>query len=187
MKITGPMTDQLDLLKLVARRLEGAEIRYMLTGSLALSYYSEPRFTRDVDLVVQIRPEHVDRIASLFADDFYADTDAIRSAVARRGMVNLIHNGTLTKVDLIVQKATPFHAEELHRRRSVIIEETPVWIVSPEDLVISKLLWLRQGGSDVHRRDVVALLTSMDSLDHRYIETNVHELGLADLWKALAG
>jgi len=181
------MTDQLDLLKLVARRLEGAGIPYMLTGSLALSYYAEPRFTRDVDLVVQIHPENVDLTVSLFAEDFYADADAMRSAVARRGMVNLIHNETLTKVDLIVQKATPYHAEEFHRRRSVIIEETPVWIVSPEDLVISKLSWLRQGGSDVHRRDVVALLTSMDSIDRGYIETNVRELGLADLWKALAG
>jgi len=47
MKITGPMNDQLDILKLVARRFDGAGIPYMLTGSLALSYYAEPRFTRD--------------------------------------------------------------------------------------------------------------------------------------------
>ena len=181
------MTGQLDLLKLVTRRLEGAEIPFMLTGSLAVSYYAEPRFTRDVDLVVQIRPENVDLTASLFAGDFYADADAIRSAVARRGMVNLIHNETLIKVDLIVQKATPYHAEEFHRRRSVTIEETPVWIVSPEDLVISKLAWLTRGGSDVHRRDVASLLTSVDALDRTYVEAKVRELGLADLWKAITG
>ncbi len=181
------MTDQLDLLKLVARRLEGAGVPYMLTGSMALSYYAEPRFTRDVDLVVQIGPERVDSTASLFADDFYADADALRTAVARHGMVNLIHNETLTKVDLIVQKATPYHAEEFDRRQSVIIEGTPVWIVSPEDLVISKLLWLNQGGSDVHRRDVASLVASTDALDMDYLEAKVRELDLTDLWKELAG
>lgn len=177
------MTDQLDLLKLVASRLEAAGIPYMLTGSLALSYYAEPRFTRDVDLVVQIRPETVDLVASLFSDDFYADVDALRAAVARQGMVNLIHLDTVTKVDLIVQKATLYHAQEFERRRPVTIEGTSVWIVSPEDLVISKLSWLQQGGSDIHRRDVSALLAAMDTLDRDYIERAVSELGLADFWK----
>jgi len=180
------MPDQLDLLKLVARRLETAGIPCMLTGSLAVSYYAEPRFTRDIDLVVQIAPEKVDTIASLFSDDFYADADAIRAAVARRGVVNLIHQDTLTKVDLIVQKAAPYHLEELDRRRSVNIEDTPVWIVSPEDLVIAKLSWLRQGGSDVHRRDAVALLESVDTIDRTYIHAKVRELGLDELWKELA-
>lgn len=179
------MPDQLDLLKLVARRLESAGIPYMLTGSMALSYYAEPRFTRDIDLVVQIGPEAVDLAASLFADGFYADADAIRAAVARRGMVNVIHQSTVTKVDLIVQKAGPYHAEEFDRRQSVMIEGTPVWIVSPEDLVISKLSWLRQGGSDVHRRDVVALL-AVDAIDRIYIEAKTLELGLGDLWTAVA-
>ncbi|MBA2304455.1 MAG: nucleotidyl transferase AbiEii/AbiGii toxin family protein, partial [Acidobacteria bacterium] len=173
--------------KLVARRLEGAGIPYMLTGSMAVSYYAEPRFTRDIDLVVQIGPETAGLTASLFADDFYADVDAIRTAVARRGMVNLIHLDTLTKVDLIVQKPSPYHAEEFDRGRSVIIEETPVWIVSPEDLVISKLSWLRQGGSDVHRRDVVGLLASLEGIDRVYIDAKACELGLADLWRALSG
>jgi hypothetical protein len=121
----------------------------------------------------------------LFAEDFHADVDAIRAAAARRGLVNLIHWDTLMKVDLIVQKAGPYYAGELARRRSVMIEETPVWIVSPEDLVISKLSWLRQGGSDVHRRDAVSLLAALDDIDRTYIDAGARELGLADLWKAL--
>ena len=181
------MTDQLDILKLVARRLQGAGIPYMLTGSLALSYYAEPRFTRDVDLVVQLGPEKVELMASLFADDFYADVDALRAAVARQGLVNLIHNETLMKVDLIIQKTTRYHAEEFDRRGSVTIEGTPVWIVSPEDLVISKLSWLKQGGSDIHRRDVAALLAALDALDRKYIEANARELGLLDVWTELTG
>lgn len=186
MNITGPhMTDQLDLLKLVARRLEEAGIPYMLTGSLALSYYAEPRFTRDIDLVVRLAPQDVERTASLFAPDFYADAGAIRAAVKRRGMANLIHQETLIKVDLIVQKATSYHLGEFARRRSVVIDGAHLWIVSPEDLVLSKLSWLKQGGSDIHRRDVEAVLASPIALDRDYIETAAHELDVVGLWKAL--
>jgi len=180
------MTDQLDLLKLVARRLDAAGIPYMLTGSLALSYYAVPRFTRDVDLVVQIGLERVDETAALFADDFYADADALRRAVTQQGMVNMIHQETLTKVDLIIQKQTPYHVEEFARRHAALIEGTPIWIVSPEDLVISKLSWLQQGGSDVHRQDIAVLLEALDTIDRGYIEARVRELHLADLWKELA-
>ncbi|MDQ3421556.1 MAG: nucleotidyl transferase AbiEii/AbiGii toxin family protein, partial [Acidobacteriota bacterium] len=159
---------------------------YMLTGSMALSHYAEPRFTRDIDLVVQLATEQVERLVALFAADCYADADAIRAAVGRHGMTNLLHLDTMTKIDLIVRKPTPYHAREFDRRRAVIIEGTAVWIVSPEDLVISKLSWIQQGGSDVHRRDIASLLAAVDTMDRPYIDTNVRELQLADLWKTFA-
>lgn len=187
--MTGPdgdqfaVTDQLDVLKLVAARLEGVGIAYMLTGSLALSYYAEPRFTRDVDLVVALSSDDVAMLAQLFANDFYVDADAIAAAVTRAGMVNLIHSASIVKVDLIMRKATPHHIEEFERRRLVTIEGTPIWIVSPEDLVISKLLWLAQGGSDVHRRDIVSLLASGTPIDRRYLDRATDRLGLTALWQ----
>jgi hypothetical protein len=95
------MSDQVDVLKLVAVRLALAHVPYRLTGSMALSYHAEPRFTRDVDLVVQLAPRDVDLVGSLFSDDFCADTDGLRSAIAHVSMANVIHQESLTEVDFI--------------------------------------------------------------------------------------
>jgi hypothetical protein len=180
---TGTVNDHLDVLKLVVERLERERIPYMLTGSVALSYYAEPRFTRDVDIVVQLSAGDALRMANLFATDFYVDAEAIASAVAREGMVNLIHNTTIVKVDLIVRKSTPHHLQEFERRRRAALGGSQLWIVTPEDLLISKLLWLQQGGSTVHRRDIASLRAAGISLDGQYLQDAIDRLGLEALWK----
>ncbi len=180
------MNDQLEVLRLVARRLDEARIPYMLTGSLAMSHYAEPRFTRDVDVVIELSAPDVQRVAGLFDDDFYVDPEAMAAAVTREGMVNLIHTATIVKVDFIMRKSSGHHVEEFQRRRSVIMEDTSVWIVSPEDLVISKLLWLQQGGSDIHRRDIAALLASGTSIDRSYLHRTIQHLGLEALWREVS-
>lgn len=181
------MPDQLEILKLVSRRLEAAGIPYMLTGLLALSYYAEPRFTRDIDFVIHVGPEKAGVLSSLFAGDFYADDEAIVRAIVRLGMVNIIHLDTLMKVDLIIRKGTPHYVEEFESRRSVVIDGTPTWIVSPEDLVVAKLDWIRQGGSAVHKQDILALVASNSGLDYTYIDAAIRELGLQDIWKDVVG
>lgn len=180
------MTDQLDVLKLVAARLAEARIPYMVTGSMAVSYYAEPRFTRDVDVVVEISSADASRMAERFAEDFYVDADINAAAVDRLGMANLIHSASLVKVDLIVCKPTAHHQEEFERRRLVTIEDTPVWIVSPEDLVISKLLWLEQGGSDIHGRDIRAVLASGIAVDRAYLDRAIGRLGLGSRWRQVS-
>lgn len=124
------VNDHLDVLKVVAHRLEREGIPYMLTGSLALSYYAEPRVTRDLDIVVQLSASDAVRTADLFARDFHVDADAIASAVAREGMVNVIQSATIVKVDLIVRKSTPHHLEEFARRRRATVGGVAVWIVT---------------------------------------------------------
>ena len=181
------MNDHLDVLKVVVERLERAGIEYMLTGSLALSYYAEPRFTRDVDLIVALSTDTARSAAALFADDFYVDAEAVVAAAAREGMVNIIHSGTIVKVDLIVRKSTPHHLEEFERRRRARIDGLSIWIVSLEDLLLAKLLWLQQGGSDVHKRDVALLLRAAGALDRTYVLSRVAQLGLEAVWREVSG
>jgi hypothetical protein len=97
------VSDQLDVLKLVAARLEAASIPYMVTGSIAANHYATPRFTRDIDVVVELAPGDTEHVSELIENEFYGDREALRRATRRRG-VNLIHRDLLVKVDFIVRK-----------------------------------------------------------------------------------
>jgi Domain of unknown function (DUF1814). len=177
------MSEQLELLRTVAERLERIGIAYMLTGSVAASYYAEPRFTRDIDLVVEIPLESADAVAALFEPDFYASAESLRAAIRREGMINLIHSTSLIKIDFITRKNSRYHREEFDRRRQVTVGGFVVWIVSPEDLILSKLAWLKQGGSDVHRRDIASVLAGGMDFDRGYVARWAQELSVAALWK----
>lgn len=85
------MSDQLNVLKIVAGRLADAGIPYMVSGSMAMNYYAAPRMTRDIDVVVELGPEDVTRFLALFEPDFYLDEEVVRSATTQRGFFNLIH------------------------------------------------------------------------------------------------
>jgi hypothetical protein len=177
------MSDQLDVLKLVATRLDAASIPYMVTGSIAASHYAVPRFTRDIDFVVELAPVDVDRVYELFEADFYGDSQALMRAARQRGMVNLIHRDLLVKVDLIVRKDSPYRIEEFRRRHVVLIEDVKVSIVAPEDLILSKLVWMRESRSEIQRRDVQSVLDAVPSVDRPYIEHWASELGVLALWQ----
>jgi hypothetical protein len=83
--------EQLELLRTVVTRLEGAGFAYMLSGSLALGYYGHPRMTRDIDIVLDLTAADIPAVVALFERDFYCDADAVRRAVESRRMVNLVH------------------------------------------------------------------------------------------------
>jgi len=170
MDVTPPLHDQLSILKLVAARLDAANIGYMITGSIAAGHYAQPRMTRDLDLVVELEPADAERLVALFGDQFECDLHAIRGAIARRSMFNLIHTDAIVKVDFVVRKSAPFRLEEFGRRRRVEIDGQPMWMVSAEDLVLSKLLWARDSRSELQLRDVRHILAAQSALDWAYVE-----------------
>ena len=98
------MTEELEVLRIITGRLESAGIGYMVTGSIAMNYYAVPRMTRDIDVVVELEGADADRVCALFEGDFYVDRDAVRAAIAERGVFNLIHQAHVIKVDFIVRK-----------------------------------------------------------------------------------
>ena len=174
------MTDQLDVLALVTARLDAAGIAYMVTGSMAAGYYGRPRMTRDVDLVVDLQPQDAERLEAMLSDAFLVSADVVRTAIAHETMFNAIHHEALVKVDFVVRKAEPFRVEEFGRRQLVALEGHRMWMVSPEDLVLSKLAWARAGGSDLQARDARAIIVVQGpQLDWTYLETLAMRLGLA--------
>jgi hypothetical protein len=175
------MHDELSVLKLVTGRLEAAGLSYMVTGSVALSFYAEPRMTRDVDLVVELQLSDTARLVNVFGSEFDVDADRVRDAITHRSMFNAIHTAAVVKLDIIVRKASPYREEEFRRRRLGTIDGADMWVVSPEDLLLSKLDWARESRSEVQLRDVRRLVAAQTSLDWTYITEWATRLNLLDL------
>lgn len=175
------MSEQLEVLKLVADRLQRAGIACMISGSMAMNYYAQPRLTRDIDLVVALELEDVERVINLFAEDFYVDADAVRHAIAQRGIFNIIHYDHVVKVDCIVRKDTPYRHEEFARRSAIEIDGVTMWLVSAEDLLLSKLVWAAESHSEMQLQDVRNLIRSVGDLDWTYIERWAEELTVGEL------
>ena len=170
---------ELDVLRDVSERLESGSIAFMLTGSMAMSYYAQPRMTRDIDLVVELVADQVDLLVELFAEDYYLDRNSVTRAVAQRSMFNLIHNEAIIKLDCIVLKQDNYRREEFERRRRIKLGDFHTWIVSPEDLVLSKLYWARHSRSELQLRDVKNLLST--DCDMLYLQSRAETLGVHEL------
>lgn len=181
------MTDELEVLRIVTGRLEAAGIRYMVTGSIAASYYAVPRMTRDIDLVVELSARDAPRLCALFESDFYLDRDAVAAAVAGRGTFNLIHQDRVVKVDCIVRKDSDYRRTEFERQRRASIEDHNLALVAPEDLIISKLDWMKETRSEVQFADVRNLLRSVPDLDREYLSQWTERLGLSALYREAVG
>jgi len=181
------VSEQLDVLKLVAERLQRDDIAYMISGSIALNYYAQPRLTRDIDIVVALRLEDAERVINLFAEDFYVDADAVRNAIAQLGMFNIIHYDHVMKVDCMVRKDTPYRQEEFARRITVEIDGVTMWLVTAEDLLLSKLVWAAESHSEMQLQDVRNLIRAVADLDGTYIERWANELTVGELLREVRG
>ncbi len=169
-------------MKIVAERLARAGIEYMVTGSIAMNHYAVPRMTRDIDLVVDLSTADADRVCDLFEDDFYVDREAVRHAVETRAVFNMIHTALVVKVDVVVRKETEYRRTEFARRRPVAVEGEELYVVAPEDLILSKLEWARESRSAIQLSDIRNLVESVMDLDRKYLAEWTRRLGLDALY-----
>ena len=172
---------ELEVLSDVVSRLESAGFDYMLTGSVAMNYYAEPRMTRDIDIVVALAATDAEKIIEIFQGDYYLLTDAVVDAVRSQNMFNLVHYQSVVKVDLIVRKESEYRELEFNRRQQIHIGELVTWIVSKEDLILSKLFWARESRSELQLNDVRNLLATEP--DPEYLREWSSQLGLDSLMR----
>jgi hypothetical protein len=177
------MLSETDLLKQVAQRLECANIPYMLTGSLAANFYAVPRMTRDIDIVIELQFFDAKKIIQLFKDDFYVSNDSIHDAIKHQTMFNIIHNESILKIDFIIRKNETYRDTEFKRRKQVLLDETQIWIVAPEDLIISKLCWAKDSRSTTQLNDIRNIFQTTQDLDNEYIQKWVKDLELVDIYQ----
>lgn len=164
-------------LKQLITYFDKEQIPYMLSGSVAMSIYSLPRFTRDFDFVVHLQLKDVKGLTSYFKDGYYCDEDAAKDAIIHNSMFNIIDYNTNYKADFIILKNEPYRLTEFERRRWVNFVDMKICIVSAEDLIISKIAWIQQIQSDIQKEDIKILL-SLQNLDKNYIVKWVSELKL---------
>ncbi len=164
------MDEQFEFLRSVVHRLDAAGIPYMLTGSLALAVWARPRMTRDVDLVIEAGVEGVHRLVEAFSVDCYISAEAATAAAIDRSMFNVIHLGSLLKADFILRRDDPFERTKFERRRFVDMDGLLLAVISPEDLILSKLQWARMSGSARQLDDVGLLLRDIVGLDRAYLQ-----------------
>ncbi|HEY7375704.1 MAG TPA: hypothetical protein VIF57_26340 [Polyangia bacterium] len=174
-----------DFLARLTAKLAAAEIPSMVVGSFASSFHGVPRSSQDLDIVIDPQLDALRRfLADLPNDEYYADGDAAIDAFRRRSQFNVVDMATAWKADLIVRKARPFSVEEMRRRTEGDLLGARVFVASPEDTVISKLEWAKQGGgSELQLRDAAGILEVRENqLDVAYIEHWAAQLDLLDLW-----
>ena len=165
-------------------RIEAAGLRWYLTGSEALGPYAEPRQTADADTVVDLPIARYHPVFDNFADAFVV-AEPIR--IPARWLGSLVSLAGWGKVDLVLRDDDPWGRDALERRRRFDHPVYgPVWVSSPEDLVLAKLDW-SEGTSELQLRDCAALLRANPDLDAGYLDRYAGILGVADLLVRVRG
>jgi hypothetical protein len=174
-----------ELLQKVAGVLESLELRYLVTGSMATIAYGEPRFTIDVDIVLDLPLAKVDAFCEAFpAPEYFCSPDAARHAVNQHFQFNIIHPASGLKVDVIIPADTEFNRSRMSRGvRIAGGEHFSVWFASAEDVIIKKLEYFREGGSEKHLRDIAGVLKVRGAqIDRDYITGWISRLDLTREW-----
>lgn len=177
-----------ELLRWLISVLERLGLRYFVTGSVAAIYYGEPRFTNDIDVVVDLPEVRIPEfLASFPPGEFYLSEEALRHAVARQGMCNVIHVPSSLKIDVMIAADTLFNRNRFERARRVQpADDLEGLFASAEDVILKKMDFFREGGSEKHLRDITGILmVSGEELDHDYIENWADQMGLETIWRTI--
>lgn len=173
----------------VVDALEQLDIPYVIVGSFASTFWGRPRTTHDADLVVEITPEQAVALARLLEGRFYAPDFVLKEAARKRDQFNIIHLNTGFKVDLWPVKNTEYDRQAFHRHLTGTILGRDMEIISPEDVILSKLRWYREAPSqDRQLQDALEVLQGQAGyLDEAYIDHWADKLGVRDLLEQIRG
>ncbi len=185
--------DFIDALAPVVAALRSLGIGHFVGGSVASSFHGATRSTMDVDVVCELKEDHVGSFIDLLDTDYYVSESAVRDAVERKSCCNLIHLSTSYKIDLFVSRGRPFDADAMRRAGSQILgvdRQLDVPVATAEDSIISKLEWFRLSDETSQRQwdDVSRLIKLLgDTADGAYLEQAAKSVGVSDLLTRLLG
>ncbi|MFZ2053133.1 MAG: hypothetical protein WAU81_02940 [Candidatus Aminicenantales bacterium] len=175
-----------ELLQHIVECFEKLNIGYFITGAVASIAYGEPRLTNDIDIVADINERDVARLKGCFPDEeFYFDEEAAVKAVRLPFQFNIIHPASGLKIDVMVSKKDEFDLSRFQRiRRIKALEDREANFASPEDVILKKMEYYAEGGSEKHLRDISGMIKiSAEILDFAYISDWAGRLNLEDIWK----
>jgi len=146
-----------------------------------MNYYAEPRMTRDIDLIIIIPPDKKNEIIASFKDQYYISEIAVDEAIKFQSMFNIIHKESVMKADLIIRKNSEYRKNEFKRRRVITTNNHSIYIVSLEDLIISKIIWSKDSKSEVQKKDILNLLKC--DYNRQYLIKWLDNLSMLDFTK----
>lgn len=181
-----------NLFQIFVTCLNRANIKYMVTGAVASILYGEPRLTHDIDLVVELKKEHADKFVETFPlKEFYCPPlEVIKLEISRpiRGHFNIIHQQTGFKADVYLLGEDELHIWGMSRRRKFDFGGEPIWLAPPEYVILRKLEYYREGGSEKHLRDIVSMIEiSSDQMDFNELQQKIRSYGLEKEWQKIKG
>ncbi len=180
--------EQSELLRFLVTALENLNLSYFITGSTVTIFYGEPRFTNDIDVVVDLPEKQVPAFCRQFPEaEFYLSEEAVRDAIERRSQFNIIHPRSGLKIDVMIPPASEFNTSRFARARRIHAgADWDALFATPEDAIIKKLEYYREGGSDKHLRDIAGVLkTSGPEIDLEYLEFWIQSLELSEVWRSV--
>jgi|SRR3989344_1675979 len=177
-----------ELLKKIGSILQKLEIPYVVTGGIAVSVWGRPRYTADIDIAVELLPQKLDvfsRELSRIGNDVYVDRNMMLRALLQKSEFNVIDPDSDLKIDFWILKGTPFDTSELERRVKRKILGQSIFFISPEDLILRKLLWHTESQSDKQLEDIITVLRRQKKLDWPYLRKWSKKQGTGRILKGL--
>jgi hypothetical protein len=175
-----------ELLLECLRRLNSCQVSYMLTGSMASNVWGIPRTTHDLDFVIQLPPSQIHNLVSAFTGDYYIDEQAIRASYQSPFQFNVIHTPSALKVDFWLLRPIPFEQEMFRRRLKEVWHGQPLWLATPEDVILHKLYWNGITPSDRQVSDVAGVVrVQKDKLDLSYLRRWAADLKVLETLEAV--
>ncbi len=143
-------------------------IPYMLSGSMAMTTYTLDRYTKDFDFVVHLKPSDVPHLISYFNEGFYYDEDSVKEAIRLKGMFNIIDHNSHYKSDFFILSDDEFERTKFERRKLISFLDFKIFVISLEDLILSKFIWIQKIQSALQTNDIIRL-SQLDDIDWKYI------------------
>ena len=193
--MSNKVLDITGFLKLILEALKASKVDYMIGGAIAEWAWGEPRATQDVDVVINLPIKSIRKFSKeLEKRDMLVPADIILDTIAEDRAdipLNAIHMHSGLKADLYLMREGDALRQSSFRRRILIDYGPPigkVYVHSPEDLILYKLIYLGISGQPKHARDITAILkANRDTIDFEYIQEWVVQLGLGSIWEELQG
>ena len=177
----------IETLEWICDKLDSVNIPYMITGGSAVGFWGHIRTTMDIDILIQIHSKQIRPFLKLIENDAYVDIEEAEKAILGKSMFNIILNKTGFKVDLIPLEEDSYEIEKFKNKIKINFQNKEIFVISPEDLIISKLLWSKSaGGSERQIKDSESIYKlNNENLDLNYIEKWVKILKIEDEFEKL--
>lgn len=172
--------DQKSVLKDCTDRFSRLGIQYMLTGSMAMATYAMMRMTNDIDIVLELKASDASRIIAAFEPDYYIPHGLVSDAISRQRMFNMLHQAMIVKVDCVISKDDAFQRQAFSMRELRPFAGMDVWVISKDDLILSKMNWAKETRSEMQVRDVSNIMRN--GFDEPYVKEWVDRLDLRDIF-----